>query len=396
MSDRQYDPAKPLYLVDGSGFIFRAYHALPPMNRADGTQVNAVYGFCNMLLKLLTDFDAHNIGVIFDASSVTFRNDIYSEYKANRDEPPEDLRPQFGLIREATRAFSLPCIELDGYEADDLIATYAKQARAKDQEVVIVSSDKDLMQLVDDKISLFDTMKNKRSSFDEVMEKFGVGPERVVDVQSLAGDSVDNVPGVPGIGVKTAAQLINEYGDLDTLLERAAEIKQNKRRENLIEFAEQARISRRLVELDQDSPVPEPLEELVAEQPTAEKLGGFLRDQNFRTLTQRVVDQLTSGSLSDIPVSEVAAEAVTKSEGDDLPPIGNLDFPTITDLDALNAIIADAYDTGVLAIDTETTSLHTVTAKLVGICLAAKPGGAAYIPINHQQGGDLLDAKDGD
>ena len=392
-----YDPSKPLYLVDGSGFIFRAYHALPPMNRADGTQVNAVYGFCNMLLKLLTDFDAHNIAVIFDASSTTFRNEIYSEYKANRDEPPEDLRPQFGLIRDATRAFALPCVELAGYEADDLIAAYTKQARAKDQEVVIVSSDKDLMQLVDEKTSLFDTMKNKRSSIAEVFEKFGVEPERVIDVQALAGDSTDNIPGVPGIGIKTAAQLIQEYGDLETLLERAGEIKQNKRRENLIEYAEQARISMKLVTLDTETPVPEPLEQLIAQQPTAETLGGFLQEQNFKTLTTRVVDQLTEGGATAIPAaSGNKAAAPSAPKADDLKPIAECDFPIITDMDALNAIIADAYESGFLAIDTETNSLHAPTAKLVGICLAAKPEGGAYIPLAHAQAQDLLEVKEGD
>ena len=410
-----YDPSKPLYLVDGSGFIFRAYHALPPMNRADGTQVNAVYGFCNMVLKLLTDFDAHNIAVIFDASSVTFRNEIYSAYKANRDEPPEDLRPQFGLIREATRAFALPCIELDGYEADDLIAAYTKQARAKGQDVVIVSSDKDLMQLVDEKTTLFDTMKNKRSGIEEVFEKFGVEPAKVVDVQALAGDSTDNIPGVPGIGIKTAAQLIQEYGDLETLLARAGEIKQNKRRENLIEFAEQARISMKLVTLDTETPVPEPLENLIARQPTAETLGGFLQQQNFKTLTTRVVDQLTTGGAAAIPApnpaaakspaisaaadgapDSQAATPLTARQADTAKPIADCDFPIITDMPALKAIIAEAYETGFLAIDTETNSLHAPTAKLVGICLAARPEGGAYIPLAHVQAQDLLEVRDGD
>jgi DNA polymerase I len=397
-----YDTAKPLYLVDGSGFIFRAYHALPPMNRPDGTQVNAVYGFCNMLLKLLADFDAHNIAVIFDASSVTFRNEIYDLYKANRDEPPEDLRPQFGLIREATRAFALPSIELEGYEADDLIATYTKQARAKGQEVVIVSSDKDLMQLVEDGVSLFDTMKNRRSGIEEVFEKFGVSPDRVVDVQSLAGDSVDNVPGVPGIGIKTAAQLIQEYGDLDTLLARAEEIKQPKRRESLIEFAEQARISRKLVELDCNSPVPVPLDELLAGQATDEVLGGFLREQGFRTLTERALAQLTDGTRSS--ASPAAAEqSGSQSSGkagasdDGVPSLASAEYRCVTDMETLKAIIADAYETGFLGLDTETDSLRAATAKLVGISLAARPGEAAYIPLAHDQSsGDLLDDRSGD
>ncbi|MAX96927.1 MAG: DNA polymerase I [Alphaproteobacteria bacterium] len=400
----KYDPSKPLYLVDGSGFIFRAYHALPSMNRADGTQVNAVYGFCNMLLKLLTDFDAHNIGVIFDAKSNTFRNEIYPEYKANREAPPEDLRPQFGLIRDAVRAFALPSIELEGYEADDLIAAYTRQARERDQEVIIVSSDKDLMQLVDDRVSLFDTMKNKRSGPEEVFEKFGVEPERVVDVQALAGDSTDNIPGVPGIGIKTAALLIQEYGDLETLLERAGEIKQNKRRENLIEFAEQARVSMKLVTLDKDTPVPQPLDSLIAHKPTAEQLGGFLREQNFKTLTTRVVERLTDGSVDDLPpVEEAPAQSTAQPVGsaataktEKLPPISECSFATISEMATLEAIIADAYDSGFLAIDTETNSLHAPTAKLVGICLAAKPTGGAYIPLQHEQVQDLLEQKDGD
>ncbi|MEZ5916412.1 MAG: 5'-3' exonuclease H3TH domain-containing protein [Parvularculaceae bacterium] len=248
-----------LYLVDGSSYIFRAYHALPPLTRkSDGLPVGAVSGYCNMLYKLLTDVtDEHeptHFAVIFDHSSKSFRNDLYKDYKANRPEPPEDLRPQFPLVRDATRAFNVPCIEMEGYEADDIIASYARAAEAAGGECVIISSDKDLMQLVSDRVSLYDTMKNKRIGHDEVVEKFGVPPEKVIDVQALAGDSVDNVPGVPGIGVKTAAQLIEEYGDVETLLERAGEIKQNKRRENLIEYADAARISLQLVTLTQYRP----------------------------------------------------------------------------------------------------------------------------------------------
>src|SRR5210317_1467033 len=249
-----------LYLVDGSGYIFRAYHALPPLTRkSDGLPVGAVSGFCNMLVKLLNEMDAAesptHLAVIFDASGKTFRNDIYPEYKAHRPPAPEDLIPQFSLVREAVRAFNIPAIEMSGFEADDLIASYALQAAADGAHVSIVSSDKDLMQLVGPNIDMIDTMKDKKINAAEVVEKFGVGPERVIDVQSLAGDSVDNVPGVPGIGIKTAALLIEEYGDLDTLLARAGEIKQNKRRENLIEFAEQARLSRQLVTLKQDTPL---------------------------------------------------------------------------------------------------------------------------------------------
>ena len=256
------DAIRPhIYLIDGSGFIFRAYHGIRPLNSPDGTPVNAVFGFSNMLFKLLQDLDISekpsHLAVIFDTKRQTFRNDIYPEYKAHRPPAPEDLVPQFAIIREAVKAFGLPSIELDGFEADDLIATYADQARAKGWKVTIVSSDKDLMQLVDDdNITMFDAMKNVRVRPAQVMEKLGVGPEMVVELQALAGDSADNVPGVPGIGVKTAALLLNEYGSLENLLARAGEIKQNKRRESLIEFADLARISRQLVTLDRKVPVP--------------------------------------------------------------------------------------------------------------------------------------------
>ncbi|MEQ9527728.1 MAG: 5'-3' exonuclease H3TH domain-containing protein, partial [Parvibaculaceae bacterium] len=282
-----------LFLVDGSGYIFRAYHALPPLTRkSDGLPIGAVAGFCNMLYKLIEDtkdeFEPTHLAVIFDASSKTFRNDIYAEYKANRLAPPEDLVPQFALVRDATRAFGVPCIEKLGFEADDLIATYARLAHEAGARVTIVSSDKDLMQLVNERVDMLDTMKMKTIAREQVIEKFGVPPEKVVDVQALAGDSTDNVPGVPGIGIKTAAQLIAEYGDLETLLARASEIKQNKRRENLIEFADQARVSRRLVELDNNVPVEEPLEEMGVRDPDPETLIGFFKDMEFNTLTRRV------------------------------------------------------------------------------------------------------------
>ncbi|RYG10969.1 MAG: DNA polymerase I, partial [Caulobacteraceae bacterium] len=261
----QDGPPVRLYLVDGSGFIFRAYHALPPLTRkSDGMPVGAVSGFCNMLWKLLVDMKSApdaptHLAVIFDHSEKTFRNDLYDQYKAHRPPPPEDLVPQFQLVREATRAFGVPALELPGYEADDLIASYCCKVRDAGGEVVIVSSDKDLMQLVGDRVSMLDTMKGVRIGRTEVIEKFGVPPERVVDVQSLCGDSVDNVPGAPGIGVKTAALLINEYGDLETLLARAGEIKQPKRRDTLIEYADQIRLSRMLVSLTCDTPLPEPI-----------------------------------------------------------------------------------------------------------------------------------------
>ncbi|MCG8508979.1 MAG: DNA polymerase I, partial [Rhodospirillales bacterium] len=235
---------KHLFLIDGSGFIFRAFHAIRPLTRPDGTPVNAVYGFTTMLMKLLEDTDADYVAVIFDRARRTFRNDIYPDYKANRPDPPEELIPQFALVREATRALNIPAVDMDGYEADDLIATYARQAREQGAEVTIVSSDKDLMQLVGDGVKMFDAMKSRTIGPDQVREKFGVGPEKVIEVQALAGDSSDNVPGVPGIGVKTAAQLIEEYGDLETLLNNAEQIKQPKRRQALIDEAEKARISR--------------------------------------------------------------------------------------------------------------------------------------------------------
>src|SRR5437868_15450986 len=284
-----------VFLVDGSGYIFRAYHALPPLNRkSDGLQVNAVLGFCNMLWKLLREMPPDNqpthLAVVFDKSEVTFRNKLYPDYKAHRTAAPDDLIPQFPLIREAVRAFDLPCLEQIGFEADDLIATYVRQACERGATATIVSSDKDLMQLVTDCVTMYDTMKDRRIGIPEVIEKFGVPPEKVVDVQPLAGDSSDNVPGVPGIGVKTAAQLIVEYGDLDTLLFRASEIKQPKRREALIENAEKARISRQLVLLD-DKVEPEvPLDELAVHEPDARKLIAFLKAMEFSGLTRRVAE----------------------------------------------------------------------------------------------------------
>src|SRR3954464_2432824 len=277
----QDGPSRRLYLIDGSGYIFRAYHALPPLTRkSDGLPVGAVAGFCNMLWKLLVEMKSApdrptHLAVIFDHSERTFRNAMYDQYKAHRPPPPEDLIPQFPLVREATRAFGVPCLELPGYEADDLIAAYACKVRDIGGEVIIVSSDKDLMQLVGDRVSMLDTMKNVRIGPDQVVEKFGVPPEKVVDVQSLCGDSVDNVPGAPGIGIKTASLLINEFGDLDTLLSRATEIKQDKRRQPLIDFADQIRLSRQLVQLDCDTPLPSPIDALAVEEPNAETLAAF-------------------------------------------------------------------------------------------------------------------------
>src|ERR1700747_1986574 len=284
-----------VFLVDGSSYIFRAYHALPPLNRkSDGLQVNAVLGFCNMLWKLLRDMPPDNrpthLAIVFDKSEVTFRNKLYADYKAHRPPAPDDLIPQFPMIREAVRAFDLPCLEQSGFEADDLIATYARLACERGAATTIVSSDKDLMQLVTDKVTMFDTMKDKRIGIAELSEKFGVPPAKVVEVQALAGDSTDNVPGVPGIGVKTAAQLIVEYGDLDALLFRATEIKQPKRREALIENAEKARVSRKLVLLDDKVKLDVPLDDLAVQEPDARKLIAFLKAMEFSALTRRVAE----------------------------------------------------------------------------------------------------------
>ena len=287
-----------LFLVDGSGYIFRAYHALPPLTRkSDGLPVGAVSGFCNMLWKLMQDARNTDVGVtpthlavIFDYSSKTFRNELYPEYKANRSAPPEDLIPQFGLIRQATKAFDLPCIEMEGFEADDLIATYCRLAREAGADATIISSDKDLMQLVGPAVSMYDPMKDKEINVPEVIEKWGVPPEKMIDLQALTGDSVDNVPGVPGIGPKTAALLLEQFGDLDTLLSRAGEIKQEKRREAIIANAEKARISRLLVTLKDDVPNVEPLEDFVLQPPNGPKLIAFLKALEFTTLTRRVAE----------------------------------------------------------------------------------------------------------
>ncbi|UKJ77858.1 DNA polymerase I [Azospirillum brasilense] len=390
-----------LYLVDGSGFIFRAFHALPMLNRPDGTPVNAVLGFSNMLLKLLADLKASAVAVVFDSKRLNFRNEFYPEYKAHRPEPPEELKPQFALIREATEAFCLPCLELEGYEADDLIATYARLANEAGREVTIVSSDKDMMQLVRPGVRMLDPLKNKPIGPDEVFEKFGVAPDRVVDVQALAGDSVDNVPGVPGIGVKTAAQLITEYGDLESLLARAGEIKQPARRQKLIDFAEQARISRRLVLLDDHAPPPKPLEELRVREPDHQKLIDFLRAQGFRTIVSRVEAEMRKdGTIADgavpsatppagpartaTPSPAPATEAGTPRSRP-APPTGvEQRYELVQDLDALAIWLERARTTGILAVDTETNSLTPATATLVGISLATEPGLACYIPLAHQ------------
>ncbi|MBA3038350.1 MAG: DNA polymerase I [Alphaproteobacteria bacterium] len=444
-----------LFLVDGSGFIFRAFHALPPLTRkSDGLPVGAVSGFCNMLWKLLTEARDTNVGVtpthfavIFDYSSKTFRKELYPQYKANRSAPPEELVPQFGLIRQATRAFNLPCIETEGFEADDLIATYARQAEAIGADVTIISSDKDLMQLVTPMVHMYDSMKDKQIGIPDVIEKWGVPPEKMIDLQALTGDSTDNVPGVPGIGPKTAAQLLEEFGDLDTLLARAGEIKQVKRRENIVANADLVRLSRQLVTLKTDVPVDMPLDALVLEPQDGPKLVGFLKAMEFTTLTRRVADACgcDASAIEPAPVTvewgpaahgpdldaavpangaATASAAVTVETGKTLPstvapigdptpadlaaaraaafhgiPIDTTGYQTIRDIETLNAWIEAARETGLVGFDTETTSIDPMLADLVGFSLAiadnTQQSGstgirAAYVPLGHKTGRDDL------
>lgn len=435
-----------LFLVDGSAYIFRAFHALPPLTRkSDGLPVGAVSGFCNMLWKLLQDARNTDVGVtpthfavIFDYSSKTFRNALYAEYKANRDEPPEDLRPQFSLIREATRAFNVPCIEMEGYEADDIIAAYCRQAEQAGGEATVVSSDKDLMQLVTDKVSMYDPMKDRQIGIAEVVEKFGVKPEKMIDLQALTGDSTDNIPGVPGIGPKTAAQLLVEYGDLDTLLARASEIKQNKRRENLIEFADQALLSRKLVTLDIHTPVALPLDALSLEPQDGPKLVAYLKAMEFTSLTRRVAEA-TGADAAHVEAAQLDVEKDMRgpdldgSAGSQSPPSSRHPLPgsspgdsgdkprnegevdwtpqaladaranaantskfdpevyvCVRDLETLNLWIAKAHAAGVVAFDTETDSLDANQANLVGFSLSHNEGEACYVPLIHREGEDDL------
>ncbi|WP_145639278.1 DNA polymerase I [Neorhizobium alkalisoli] len=450
-----------LFLIDGSGFIFRAFHALPPLTRkSDGLPVGAVSGFCNMLWKLLTDARDTSVGVtpthfavIFDYSSKTFRKEIYDAYKANRSAPPEELVPQFGLIRQATRAFNLPCIETEGFEADDIIATYARMAEKTGADVTIVSSDKDLMQLVTPNVHMYDSMKDKQIGIPDVIEKWGVPPEKMIDLQALVGDSVDNVPGIPGIGPKTAAQLLEEFGDLDTLLARAGEIKQVKRRENIVANADLARLSRQLVELRIDVPLDLELDALVLEPQDGPKLVAFLKAMEFGTLTRRVAsacdcnaDEIEAATVTaewgdaahgpdlDTDAATAKTEAAAKDTGDAAAkapaspaktaiakgtgeatpadfaasrieafakaPIDPSKYVTIRDTATLDRWIADARETGLVAFDTETNSLDPMQAELVGFSLAIannseNPAGldirAAYVPLTHKTGvGDLL------
>lgn len=381
-----------LTLIDGSGFLFRAYHALPPLTRkSDGLPVGAVSGYCNMLFKLIAEASQNDapthIAVIFDAGSKTFRNDIYPAYKANRPETPEDLIPQFPLVRDATRAFSVACVEQPGYEADDLLATYARMATEAGATVTVVSSDKDLMQLVrDGAVGLYDSMKNRTIGTAEVIDKFGVPPAKVIDVQSLAGDAVDNVPGVPGIGIKTAAELINSYGDLENLLAHAHEIKQPKRRENLIAHAEEARISYKLVRLDDQAPVPVPLDDLIACPLDKEKLLSFLTEMEFSGLAKRIAFGATAEALAaprnisqDTSPAEHPGETVSYDA-----------YECVTDIATLQKWIAAAQAQGYVSVDTETTSLDPLQADLCGVSLALAPNQACYIPCGHIQGDGLL------
>jgi DNA polymerase I len=417
-----------VYLIDGSGFIFRAFHALPPLTRpSDGLPVGAVHGFCTMLWKLLQESKASeaptHLAVIFDAGRETFRNKIYDKYKANRPPPPDELVPQFALIRDAVKAFNVACIEQDGYEADDLIATYARDVVDRGGDVTIVSSDKDLMQLIRPGVVMLDGMKAKKFGRDEVLEKFGVPPEKVVDVQSLAGDSVDNVPGVPGIGVKTAAELINAYGDLDTLLARAGEIKQPKRREKLIEFAEQARISRDLVTLMDNVPEAVPVDSFGVREPDPDALIGFLRLMEFNTLTRRIAEKLGVEAPAPLDVSVGSTVAKTRGTGEAphappspmvtaTPPDGvgsprsaveaartaargtpfdRAAYATVATLDELDHWVAKARSAGHVAFNAETTSSDAMRADLVGVSLAVAPGQACYVPVTHgKMGADLF------
>jgi DNA polymerase-1 len=372
-----------LILIDGSGFIFRAYHAIPPMNRPDGTQVNAVYGFTNMLSRLLKDHVGTHFAVIFDAGRTTFRNRLYAEYKAHRPPPPDDLIPQFALVREATGAFGVPAIELADWEADDLIASYAAAVRALGGRCTIVSSDKDLMQLIGAGVEMLDPMKQKAIGAAEVLEKFGVTPDRVIDVQALIGDSVDNVPGVPGIGPKTAALLIAEYGTLEAILAAAAanEMKPSKRRDALVEHAEAARLSRQLVVLCDSVPLPQPVEALIARPVEQDRLQTWLAAQGFRSIATRLGLEAAQGSSR-----PAAAPQPATSEGATPDAPGYGPYETITTLDALRAFLAEAVSGGMLALGVETDGVEAVRAALVGLSLAVAPGRAGYVPLRH----DLL------
>lgn len=363
-----------LYLIDGSGFIFRAYHSLPPLTNPQGVPVGAVYGFMNMILKLMEGTQADHIAVIFDAGRRTFRNDIYPEYKAHRPPPPEDLVPQFPLVREATQALNLPAIELAGFEADDLIASYTRAARSAGMEVVIVSSDKDLMQLIGGGVSMYDGMKQKTIGPEQVAEKFGVPPEQVRDVLALIGDTSDNVPGVPGIGPKTAAELVGSFGSLEGVLQAAPTIKQNKRRETIEQNAELARLSYTLIGLREDVPLPLPLEALATRVPESETLMPFLQAMGFKSLLAKFAEKfgLKAGAVH-IPSASSRAAPPTERH-----------YELVQDEAALSRWIEAANNAGHVAFDTETTSLNAMQAELVGFSLCIEPGKACYVPVGHK------------
>mgnify|MGYP002640809832 FL=1 len=390
----QFGKGCHLHLIDGSAFIFRAYHALPPLTRkSDGLPIGAVSGFCNMLQRYVEENNGPDapthVAVIFDKGSHTFRNDIYDLYKANREAMPEDLRPQIPLTRQATQAFNIACEEKEGFEADDIIATLSVQARAAGGRVTIISSDKDLMQLVGGGVEMLDAMKNRRIDREGVHDKFGVYPEQVVDVQALAGDSVDNIPGAPGIGIKTAALLINEYGDLDTLLARADEIKQPKRREALLNNVDQIRLSRKLVKLDENTPLDFTIDDLEVQDPVPEKLMPFLVKMELRTLTKRIAENLgvDAPEIKDIT-------PITNNETIDTPSFESSRYDQVSNAEALQTWINTIYDRGWVAVDTETTGINEMTAQLVGISLAVEPGHACYIPLTHKIGGEDLFGSD--
>ena len=388
---------KHLYLVDGSAYIFRAYHRLPPLTNIRGEPVGAVYGYTTMLWKLADDLHKADgpthMAVVLDKSSHSFRNEIYDLYKANRPEPPEDLRPQFPMIRDATRAFSLPMIEEDNVEADDMIASYAKAACRAGWHVTIVSSDKDLMQLVEPCVDMFDTMKNQRIRAEEVIEKFGVGPEKVGDVLALMGDSVDNVPGVPGVGPKTATKLIQEFGDLESVLKAAPEMKPSKMRDNLIEFAEKARLSKVLVTLKEDCPLPIEIEDMQLGAIPEEPLAAFLQHHGFNSLLKRI-GHVTGDTAAANKSIAGNPKMMTKGDADaptpgarilppPMPPVDTKNYICVTDIAVLDQWIARAHETGILAFDTETDSLQAASANLVGFSLAVAPGEACYVPLAH-------------
>ncbi|QEX14861.1 DNA polymerase I [Hypericibacter terrae] len=389
-ADEKAPAKKPdhVFLIDGSGYIFRAFHALPPLTRPDGTPVNAVLGFTNMLLKLVSDTDAEYIAVLFDTARKNYRNDIFPDYKAHRPPPPPELIPQFALIREATKACNVPQLEMEGFEADDLIATYARQAAEAGAQVTIVSSDKDLMQLIGPQVSMLDPIKNRPIGPAEVEEKFGVGPDKVVEVQALAGDSSDNVPGVPGIGVKTAAELIKTYGSLEELLARAGEIKQPKRREALQQNAELARISRRLVLLKNDVPVKQPFTAFARREPDAALLIPFLEENQFRSVLARVQGQFAKKSAGDAAVADGSGKghAAAKQAAASAKPTGEAAYELVMTEAELARWVAAAREKGAVAFDTETTSIDPMQASLVGFSLAIETGRACYVPVGHRGG----------